>query len=230
MYLAAHFFMIFGALIVLAIVFAGILALGIILLTIGLISRHLNKKKGINKRYPKVCIIIGGIFMAISLGTFGMFAMDFLDDSRSKYNPDTYDPHESSLDQDIEYTKSVCADVIRCFDEGDAESLKQLFSEYSIEISDLDADIEYAMEIYDGRSISYDYSHRRGSTDVSNGYYYYKSSVGYIENLVTDSNREYYIQVKVVLVSDDEPEKVGIKTIEIMDPNNENQTLIRIGK
>ena len=230
MYLAAHFFMIFGALFVFAIILIGILALGVILLTIGLISRHLNKKKGLKKKYPKVCIIIGGIFMAISLGTFGVFAIDFLDDSGNEYNPATYDPYTSTYTQDEKYSKEMMKEVIRCLDENDTDGLKSMFSEYAAESSDLDSQIEEAMKIYEGKSVSYgSLGCERVSSHVAYGYHHYMYVKCDAEKVITDADNEYYIEIYIVLANDKKPESEGIKIVKIMDPNNKKETLIQIG-
>ena len=228
MYLAAHFFMIFGALFVFAIILIGILVLGVILLTIGLISRHLNKKKGINKRYPKVCIIIGGIFMVISLGVFGMFAISFWNEGGSKYNPDTYDPHTSTRIEDSEYCRVILQEVIRCLDENDVEDLKSMFSESVKGEWDLETDIVNAMKVYEGTSVSYDFSHSGGSVHVENGYYYHKGERSRTRNLITDAGKEYYIDI-IIILADDESKNEGICAIGIKDPNDDNKVIAEIG-
>ena len=229
MYLAAHFFMIFGALFVFAIILIGILALGVILLTIGLISRHLNKKKGLKKKYPKICIVIGGIFMVISLGVFGMFAISFWNEGGSKYNPDTYNPHESTWEQDEKYCEEIMIEVIRCLDEEDTEGLKSLFSEYSIINSDLDSEIDIAMDVYEGISITCsDFGYSSGGSYVEYGYYHSKGG-RYEANVVTDEGREYYIEFTVQLVQDNDQTKEGLVLLWIREPNDKSDCLIRIG-
>ena len=231
MILAAHFFMIFGALFVFAIILIGILALGVILLTIGLISRHLNKKKDIKKKYAKICITLGSVFTVIPLVILGVILVTYVIDSKNgEYNPYTYDPHESNSLQDEEYCKEIMTEVIRCLDEEDAEGLKSLFSDYSIANSNLDAEIDEAMKIYEGKSISFDkFWYNEGGYHVNNGYFYSKGARIEIENLFTDEGREYYIEFTVQLVQDDDPTKEGLIMLWIREPNDKSDCLIRIG-
>ena len=231
MYLAAHFFMIFAALFVFAIILIGILALGVILLTIGLISRHLNKKKGLKKKYPKVCIIIGGIFMAISLGTFGMFAIDFLDDSGSEYNPDTYDPHEYNPQYEAVENERIVMEIIRCLEEKDAKSLKTLFSVEVSNAVDIDKQIQEAMEFYDGKTIKNgEFNHcSLWQSDSESGRYVYKCTHSEMFDIITESGKVYSLDIINVVVDDKNPDKLGLRSICFKNPDNLNEVLLFIG-
>ena len=205
----------------------GIFVMGTELLIVGLVSRYTNKKKGIDKKYPKVCIITGGVFMSISLLMFVIGAISYF--NGSKYNPATYDPHTSTLSQDEDYCRVIVEEVIRCLDEEDSEGLKSMFSDYALELSDIDTQIDEAMEMYDGKSIEcVEYVYSGGSVSVDKGYYYHKGARGKMRSVITDTNNEYYIEVVVVLAESKEPEKEGVQLIIIK--NSKDKSSIEIGK
>ncbi|MBQ8412429.1 MAG: DUF5104 domain-containing protein [Lachnospiraceae bacterium] len=231
MVLATMFFMIFGWLVILGIILLSILVLGIVLLVVGIIAKKRNRKKGIEKKYPKICTIVGSVLTVIPLVILGVMLVTYIVDSKnSEYNPDTYDPHKSNSLQDEEYCKGIMTEVIRCLDEEDSEGLKEMFSEYSMELSDLDSQIEETMKIYDGVSENYEeFVYSLGSYNVEYGYYYSKDATIETRTLYTDTGREYYIEIGIRLVAG-KPSKEGIMYIRIEDLNDENVTMTKIGK
>ena len=229
MYLGAMFFMIMGWYIMLVIAFSGMLVLGITLLTAGFVLKYINKKKGNDKKYPKVCIITGGVFMSISLLMFVIGAISYF--NGSKYNPATYDPHTSSYIEDKKYNETVILEVVRCLDENDVDGMKSLFCEEMHLYGDLQNQIEYAMDIYAGQSISYK---NMASETISytrmDGFYNIKIDSIEIRSLTTDEGEEYFIDVTNVLVNDDNPMREGIIKIQIRNPNDLNEIIVEIGK
>lgn len=229
MYIATMFFGGLGWLLILGIALVVMFVFGGIILAIGLISRYKNKKKGIKKKYPKICIIIGGILLVISIGIFGVTAITFWRDSGNEYNADTYDPHESTLAQDKQYCEEVMFDVIRCLDENDVETLESMFSVYAMELSDVHTQIEEAMDVYDGTAISCDnYSFSYSKEYTKDGYSYAKCACVKMRSVVLDTGKEYYIEVEIALVERD-TEKEGIKYIKIIDCDT-SEILINVGK
>lgn len=231
MYIAAMFFWGLGWLLILGIVLAVMFVLGGIILAIGLISRYINKKKGIKKKYPKICIIIGGIFLGISIGIFGVTAISFWSDSGNEYNPETYDPHISSSYEDKQHNKEVMLEVVRCFDEDDIEGLKNMFSEEQKNDAELEQQISLAMDEYRGESISYDDIYSDYIEEGYNGdFYYIKEHRIEIYSLLTDVGDEYEIEIFYVLVNDKNTMRVGIDKIFFIDPNDRGEILFKIGK
>ena len=230
MVLATMFFMIFGWLVILGIILLSILVLGIVLLVVGIIAKKRNRKKGIEKKYPKICTIVGSVLTVIPLVILGVMLVTYIVDSKnSEYNPDTYDPHKSNSLQDEEYCKGIMTEVIRCLDEEDAEGLKSLFSDYSIANSNLDSEIEVAMDVYNGTSIACEgYRYSLGGYYVEGGYFYSKGSTAYMESVVTDTGKEFYIECAISLANKD-TSKEGIIIIWIRDSQNNNESLVRIG-
>ena len=207
----------------------GIFVMGTALLIVGLVSRYTNKKKGIDKKYPKVCIITGGVFMSISLLMFVIGAISYF--NGSKYNPAIYDPHTSSYIEDKKYNETVILEVVRCLDENDVDGMKSLFCEEMQLYDDLQNQIEYAMDIYAGQSISYK---NMASETISytrmDGFYNIKIDSIEIRSLTTDEGEEYFIDVTNVLVNDDNPMREGIIKIQIRNPNDLNEIIVEIGK
>ena len=80
---------------------------------------------------------------------------------------DDVDFHTSKTREESEYCKEILDEVIRCLDEDDVETLYSLFSEDDKSEYNLERQIEDAMEVYDGKSVSCDvYSYGRGSIKV----------------------------------------------------------------
>ena len=229
MHIATIFFMILSWMTILEIAFIAVFVLGIVLSVVGLVLRYTNKKKGIDKKYPKVCIITGGVFMSISLLMFVIGAISYF--NGSKYNPATYDPHTSSYIEDKKYNETVILEVVRCLDENDVDGMKSLFCEEMQLYGDLQNQIEYAMDIYAGQSISYK---NMASETISytrmDGFYNIKIDSIEIRSLTTDEGEEYFIDVTNVLVNDDNPMREGIIKIQIRNPNDLNEIIVEIGK
>lgn len=231
MYIATMFFLGLGWLLILGIALVVMFVLGGIILAIGLISRYKNKKKGIKKKYPKICIIIGGILLVISIGIFGVTAITFWSDSGNEYNADTYDPHISSHYEDKQYNEMIIMEVVRCFDENDVEGLKNMFSEERKQDVELEQEIIKAMEVYKGKSISYkDKSSEYIEEACKDNVYYKKIHNIEIRLLVTDAGEEYFLNVTNVLVNDKNTSKEGIDKIIIRNPYDLSEVLVQIGE
>ncbi len=231
MYLAAIFFLAIGILAVIGIALILMLIAGIVLLVVGIVKKRQYKKNGMVKKYPKVCIVLGTILTIIPISIVGYVGISsILKPSDNGYNPDTYDPHTAGVYEDQEYMEEVYVkDVLRCLDEEDVDGFKELFSEYAItQMNDLDEQIQTAMEVYDGKTVSYEKVDAGSAGGHSYGHYYRKSISTYIEGVVTDTGKKYIIFFKVRVVVDEDISKEGMTRFVIIDAETDEK-VVKIG-
>ncbi len=236
MYLAAIFFLAIGILAVIGIALILMLIAGIVLLVVGITKKRKYRQNGMVKKYPKVCIVLGTILTIIPLCIFGFVLIPFIIPTDHGYNPDTYDPHTASVHEEDEYIEEVYVkEVLRCLNEEDVDGFKELFSDYAIsQMDDLDEQIQAAMEIFDGKAISYEHVHSGRAGHVAYGYYKEKSLGIKIENVVTDTGKSYNVYFSVWDVYDGSPNREGMYKFSITefqesDGVNDGDTLIDIG-
>ena len=170
------------------------------------------------------CIIITIIFM------FALSGCNISDVDETT----EFDPHTTWNYSD--YCKPMLDEVIRCLDEGDSETLKSMFSEYVTENHDLDVEIRNAISVYDGKSVTCEnYVCGSMACNVKNGYYSKRNVEISYDTVSMDSGEEYSIVVRICLVNDEHPERIGLIGIDIRDNNYEydlehtNNRIARIG-
>ncbi len=226
MYIAAMFFLVLGWLFILGIVFVVMFVLGGIILAIGLISRYKNMKKGIKKKYPKICIITGGILLGISIVVFGVTAISFWSDSGNEY-----DPHKLNPQYEAEQNEKIMMDIIRCLEEEDVDTIKGMFSSNIINSVNIDTQIQEALEFYNGIMVTYEeFDH--GSlwqSDSYEGRYVYKATQSRLLNISTDEGKVYILEIINVVVDDENPDNLGLRSIRFLNPDNLNQNMLFIG-
>ena len=138
------------------------------------------------------------------------------------------DFHTSKTREESEYCKVILDEVIRCLDEED-DALQSLFSENNNSKYNLERQIEKAMEAYDGKSVSCDvYAYERDRYNVHNGYFSLKCAYVEYRKVTMDSGEEYLITVFFCLVNDENPERIGMDGIEILDADSLD-TIAEIG-
>jgi len=131
-----------------------------------------------------------------------------------------YNPSEISAN-DYPFAVKTMESVLKCFNENDKETLKKLFSESISSKNELDKQIENALVVYEGKSISHN-DIRSGIYQKSSkdGQYEYKSIRVVLENVVTDNDKTYNIEMIYVLVNEKDTAQIGISKIFLRDPNN----------
>ncbi len=107
--------------------------------------------------------------------------------------PKIFDKTFEKLDPDNLYVENMSQEIVRCFDEKDAESLKELFSFDIQDEYDLDSQIEYAFSLYNGKYQSYYVTKKRWAGTIIDGTFYDKYFTPRIKNIVTDEGMTYYI-------------------------------------
>ena len=145
-----------------------------------------------------------------------------------------FDPHTTWDYSD--YCKPMLDEVIKCLDEKDTETLKNMFSEYVTENYDLDEEIKNAMDAYNGKMVSCEkFFCDNGGYSIQDGYFSYRCCSVEYECVSMDSGEEYNIVVKICFVDDEYPERIGVTGIDIRDNNYEydlehtNNRIARIG-
>lgn len=117
---------------------------------------------------------------------------------------------------------------MRCFDEKDVSALKAMFCEKVASEHDLDKEIEAAMNLYNGKSVSHDKVQFGGGEVASRGVIT-DSHIGYsINNIETDNESVYCIVTHSFIVYQDDPSRVGITYLHFIDESSHE--LIEIGE
>lgn len=128
----------------------------------------------------------------------------------------TNDPTSIDFDTDS-FAQETMLEVLRCFDEEDTETLKSLFSEELSTTSNIDKQIEEAMDYYEGKSVSHDEVYKEeGSAAFQDHHYTYRSVWFGMNEIVTDKNKTYRIEVRYIVVNDDDS-RIGLYKIFFKD-------------
>ncbi len=158
---------------------------------------------------------ITGCIIAVSCG------ISYISEKLNLKEPKEYDPREwRSNDQP--YAEEIMLNVLKCFDEKDKKTLKNMFSAQKVSSClDLDKRIDEAMNYYEGQSVSHDEPRCSAcSSHFNRDHYEYKSVLIKTENIVTDTGKTYpKIELIYVLVSDEDPSKIGLVSIYFSDEN-----------
>lgn len=105
------------------------------------------------------------------------------------------------------------SDIIECFINKDKETLKSYYSKYVIEnYTNIDTQIDEAFDFIDGEIVSYDepFPSECGGMEK-------KSYGAQTQNIITDKGTEYKISFEGWLTNEEEPEKVGVSYIRVID-------------
>ena len=125
----------------------------------------------------------------------------------------------SSCNAEPSYIRVQSDEIIRCFDEKDAEGLKALFCQNSIDYYDIDSEIQNAFNLYEGQSVSHTLNFYGWSSGMQEGIWYDKHYTPEIRNIKTNCGKEYTIGFCVYEVYEKDEGKVGICVIALRDDN-----------
>lgn len=126
----------------------------------------------------------------------------------------------SGCNAEPSYIKVQSDEIIRCFDEKDAEGLKALFCQNSIDYYDIDSEIQNAFDLYEGQSVSYKMNSKGGwSGGMQEGIWYDKHYTPEIRNIKTNCGKEYTIGFCTYEIYESDAGKVGICVIALRDDN-----------
>ncbi len=175
----------------------------------------------------KIKEIIKIIIALIPLGIIACefvvsLGISYISDKFKPKEPKEYNPREWKSD-DQPYGEEIMLNVLKCFDEHDKEALKNMFSKKAQSAYNFQKQINQAIDLYDGKSVSHDkiYCNAQGS-HFNIDHYEYKSVLIETKNIVTDTGKTYpKIELTYVLVSDKNPSEIWIVAIYFSDKHGD---------
>ena len=139
----------------------------------------------------------------------------------SEYNP------RDLFSRDYPFAKETALEVIRCLDSDDSEALKSLISDDVVLGCNIDERINELFDFYKGKSVSYErISSGIQSSEYRKDHYQYKAIEIDIDDILTDENESYSLELWYVLVDDENPSQIGIS--KIFFRNDEGVPLLKL--
>ena len=124
----------------------------------------------------------------------------------------------NEIEEDYQYLDELSAEIVRCFDEKDAEGLKALFCTNELENNtEIDSQIETTFSMYEGKSQSFYTTDKSWEGGYRNGVYDDKHFTPRIREIITDAGRTYCIGYLVYTIYDYDSDKIGINGIGLKD-------------
>lgn len=114
--------------------------------------------------------------------------------------------------------KEIQTEIMKCFENGDKETLKSFFSEYATDNYDLDSQIDEAFDFIDGKIVSYDEPF--GRADGSSERKAYGATT---KNIITDKGITYKFSFAGQLTNKKEPDNIGVASIKIINMTKKEQ-------
>lgn len=117
--------------------------------------------------------------------------------------------------------KQNCKIVLNSLECGDKEALKKLFCNKVKCSTEIDSQIQDAINFFEGKAVSYDISTDAGESSYRNGKVDYMNVQPQITDIVTDANKKYNIIFYMYIVCLDDQDKVGVSKICIKSDSGE---------
>lgn len=197
-----------GMLFVCFFILSGMLLTGLILLIIGISTGRFHKRKGLNKKYPKVLTVIGLVFIILPI----ILVLRFF-------------PNQEPMPKEI-YEKQA-SNVMDAFVKRDTDSLRETF--LAAEQTELlDREIAEAFAYIEGDIVSYERLESESHGGGSNEAYIYDNYEGGYSPVITSTGKQYSIDIYSFIVWGEE-EQSGVDSIvveEIMKGDGENPVII----
>lgn len=121
--------------------------------------------------------------------------------------------------------KQQAEEIVKYLNEDDEEGLKSIFCYSSTQSQTLDKQIQEGMDFLDGKIVSYDVSMVSNSSDSEGGEIVEADFGAVVENIITDSNKEYDIRFHTCTVCKKDLLKQGISVIIIENKNGDKCTI-----
>lgn len=119
--------------------------------------------------------------------------------------------------------KNDCKEIIRCLEEKDSDTLKSMFCKKLLNnYENIDEDIEQAMNFFQGNITSYGNVLYGDDDSFINGECVKFIASPSIDSITTDTGKEYTVIYNEHIIDAENPEKIGISYIEIIDENNDS--------
>ncbi len=120
--------------------------------------------------------------------------------------------------------RQVGKDILYCFDNDDAEGLKALFCEATLSrTANIDAQIENAFELYEGKSIDVGSINASSSKSIREGRTVKETASPLIPVYETDAGKEYVISATMTRVNKNHPDFVGVSVISLSIRNDDGE-------
>ncbi len=117
--------------------------------------------------------------------------------------------------------KENCETILSSLDTGDKEGLKNLFCNTVKSSSELDAQIEAAMDFYEGKTVSYDNILSSETGSNRDGKIVEKTINPAIRGIVTDTNKKYEIKLYIYIICAEDLDREGVTKISIESDDGE---------
>lgn len=117
--------------------------------------------------------------------------------------------------------KEQCEAILQYLDNDDVEGLKSMFCNKVESSTELDTQIQDAMDFFEGKTISYDTVLGAGGGSYKDGKIDWKDIHPHITEIVTDANKKYDIKFYSYIICESDKDKVGISEISIKSENDE---------
>ena len=116
-------------------------------------------------------------------------------------------------------------EILRCFNEGDKEKFKSMFSKRQRERKELDSEIDEAMKFIDGKIISHYPSCFGGDSDaIDDGEVTYINVSLNIDDIKTDTGKKYTLSGLYYIKNKKDPNNIGLIVVTIYEEQVENDT------
>lgn len=153
------------------------------------------------KKLPTLFLLISFLSLSLMLTSC---AINF-DNIKSDFN-------------DIKFLEKTANEVVRCFDEDDADALKLLFCKNTLnEAIDIESQIEAAFGYYDGKSESHTFSYMGFVGCRIEGEWTDKHSIVQIQDIRTSTGKTYWITYTQFLINDYDNGQIGIIGLALRD-------------
>ncbi len=119
------------------------------------------------------------------------------------------------------YAEKQCKTIVECFDTKDLETIKNMFSSWIQETHNLDKEIQDVFDLYEGKSVHWDYVDYGSEGAIDDGTWTDKQISPTID-IETDTGKKYHIVFYDYLVYEKDETRLGIQYISIYDTGNNN--------
>ncbi len=119
------------------------------------------------------------------------------------------------------YAEKQCKTIVECFDTKDLETIKNMFSSWIQETHNLDKEIQDVFDLYEGKSVHWDYVDYGSEGAIDDGKWTEKRISPTID-IETDAGKKYHIVFYDYLVYEKDEARLGIQYIIIYDTSNNN--------
>ena len=120
------------------------------------------------------------------------------------------------INSDTEGNK-MSEELLGYLENDDSEGIKSMLCDITKSSPDTDEEIMAALEFFDGKVTSRDEEITSSEESITKGEIEYLTIGLYIKNIETDRNRTYKVKFYAQLVNTNNPDKIGVSRILIID-------------